>query len=81
MEINNNKKSKRSIHPDVAFENLTPSQKSLYKQNSLPIVINNNSFYYPKQVYDNFFHSFFKYLVIFSKSYIFNFKFYYFIII
>jgi len=33
---NAEKKSKRSIRPDLAFKNLTTSQKSLFKQKSLP---------------------------------------------
>lgn len=37
-ESNNGKKSKRSNRPDIAFKNLTTSQKSLFKQNSLPCV-------------------------------------------
>lgn len=37
-EMNNSKKSKRSIRPDVAFKNLTTSQKSLFKQKSVPFV-------------------------------------------
>uniref|UniRef100_A0A2H8TZ18 R3H domain-containing protein 4 n=1 Tax=Melanaphis sacchari TaxID=742174 RepID=A0A2H8TZ18_9HEMI len=35
-EMNAEKKSKRSIRPDLAFKNLTTSQKSLFKQKSLP---------------------------------------------
>jgi len=35
-EINADKKLKRSIRPDLAFKNLTTSQKSLFKQKSLP---------------------------------------------
>ncbi|XP_026817753.1 R3H domain-containing protein 4-like [Rhopalosiphum maidis] len=35
-ENNAEKKSKRSIRPDLAFKNLTTSQKSLFKQKSLP---------------------------------------------
>lgn len=34
----NDKKSKRSNRPDIAFKNLSTSQKSLFKQNSLPCV-------------------------------------------
>lgn len=55
-KINNDKKSKRNIRPDMAFKNLTPSQKSFFKQKSLPIVSNdlfkyiclnnNNNYYY-----------------------------------
>jgi len=37
-EINAEKKSKRSTRPDLAFKNLTTSQKSLFKQKSLPFV-------------------------------------------
>ncbi|KAL5238833.1 hypothetical protein ACI65C_006243 [Semiaphis heraclei] len=35
-EMKAEKKSKRSIRPDLAFKNLTSSQKSLFKQKSLP---------------------------------------------
>ncbi|CAH1733375.1 R3H domain-containing protein 4-like [Aphis gossypii] len=35
-EIKAEKKSKRSTRPDLAFKNLTTSQKSLFKQKSLP---------------------------------------------
>ncbi|XP_060858438.1 R3H domain-containing protein 4-like [Metopolophium dirhodum] len=35
-EMNTEKKPKRSIRPDLAFKNLTTSQKSLFKQKSLP---------------------------------------------
>lgn len=34
----NNKKKKRSVCPELAFKNLTTSQKSLFKRKSLPIV-------------------------------------------
>lgn len=34
----NHKKLKRNISPELAFENLTPSQKSLFKQKTLPLV-------------------------------------------
>jgi len=37
-EMNTEKKPKRSIRPDLAFKNLTTSQKSLLKQKSLPFV-------------------------------------------
>lgn len=37
INLNNDKKTKRSICPNVAFKNLTTSQKSLFKQKSLPI--------------------------------------------
>jgi len=37
-EMNAEKKPKRSIRPDLAFKNLTTSQKSLFKQKSLPFV-------------------------------------------
>lgn len=37
-EMKAEKKSKRSIRPDLAFKNLTSSQKSLFKQKSLPFV-------------------------------------------
>ncbi|KAL4154214.1 hypothetical protein QTP88_002045 [Uroleucon formosanum] len=37
-EIKAEKKPKRSIRPDLAFKNLTTSQKSLFKQKSLPFV-------------------------------------------
>lgn len=37
-EIKAEKKSKRSTRPDLAFKNLTTSQKSLFKQKSLPFV-------------------------------------------
>ncbi|XP_022166364.1 R3H domain-containing protein 4-like [Myzus persicae] len=36
-EMKAEKKSKRSNRPDLAFKNLTTSQKSLFKQKSLPI--------------------------------------------
>lgn len=36
--LNNDKKTKRSNRPDIAFKNLTTSQKLLFKQKSLPIV-------------------------------------------
>lgn len=32
------KNMKRNIFPDIAFQNLTASQKSLFKQKSLPLV-------------------------------------------
>jgi hypothetical protein len=35
--LNNDKKTKRSNRPDIAFKNLTTSQKLLFKQKSLPI--------------------------------------------
>lgn len=38
INSNNDKKTKRSVRPDIAFKNLTTSQKSLFKQKSLPIV-------------------------------------------
>lgn len=41
-ESNNDKKSKRSIRPEEAFKNLTSSQKSLFKQKSLPCVSSTN---------------------------------------
>lgn len=37
-EYYNDRKSKRSICPNMAFNNLTMSQKSIFKQKSLPVV-------------------------------------------
>lgn len=37
-EMKVEKRSKRSTRPDLAFKNLTTSQKSLFKQKSLPFV-------------------------------------------